>query len=256
VAVVSISADDMLTVSQATNTTFGGTIWLSGTLIKSGAGTLEITGAPTLSNLSSIQVNSGGLRLNVASGSPSVGSGVTATVSSGATLELANSVSAWSSSTNRVNITNNSNSPGLLVSGTHQQVGNIDGSGTTQVNAGSDLTANHVIQSALVIGGTAGSHGLVTIDASDAAGNPLGQSSGFALAGSLTPSGPFGTGGIGYADLSSGGADPGVSLLGSSAVGGNPSSVPEPSTLLLALLSVLGVISTQFARHHLRSQTV
>ena len=31
---------------------------------------------------------------------------------------------------------------------------------------------------------------------------------------------------------------------------------PEPSTLLLALLAVLVVISTQFARHHLRSQTV
>jgi hypothetical protein len=43
---------------------------------------------------------------------------------------------------------------GLVVSGTQQQVGNIDGSGTTQVNAGSDLTANHIVQSALVIGGT------------------------------------------------------------------------------------------------------
>ena len=44
-AVVSISANDTLTVNQATNTTFGGTIWNSGTLIKSGAGTLEVQGA-------------------------------------------------------------------------------------------------------------------------------------------------------------------------------------------------------------------
>jgi hypothetical protein len=52
---------------------------------------------------------------------------------------------------------------------------------------------NHIIQNALIIGGTAGSPGLVTIDASDANGNPLGQSNGFALAGSLAPSGRFGT---------------------------------------------------------------
>ena len=76
----------------------------------------------------------------------SVGAGVTATVASGATLELAGSVSSLSSGANRVNITNSSSSPGILVSGTNQQVGNIDGAGTTQVNAGSDLTANHIIQ--------------------------------------------------------------------------------------------------------------
>jgi hypothetical protein len=48
-----------------------------------------------------------------------------------------------------------------------------DGSGTAQVNAGSDLTANRIIQEALVIGGTKSSPGLVTIDASDVSGNPL-----------------------------------------------------------------------------------
>jgi hypothetical protein len=74
---------------------------------------------------------------------------------------------------NRVNITNNSHSPGILVAGTNQQVGNIDGSGTTRVNAGSDLTADHIIQSALVIGGTSKNPGLVTIDASDSSGNSL-----------------------------------------------------------------------------------
>ena len=71
---------------------------------------------------------------------------------------------------------------------------------------------------------------LVTIDASDASGNPLGQPSGFALAGSLTPSGPFGADGISSATNSPGGADPAVLSPGNSAVGGNPSSVPEPSS--------------------------
>jgi hypothetical protein len=37
---------------------------------------------------------------------------------------------------------------------------------------------------------------------------------------------------------------------------GNASPVPEPSTLALALLAVLGVPMTQFARHHFRCQTV
>jgi autotransporter-associated beta strand protein len=258
-AVVSISPDDMLTVNQATNTTFGGTIWLSGTLIKLGVGTLEITGGPTLSNLSSIQVTSGGLRFNVTSGSTSVGTGVTATVNSGSTLELAGPVSALSSGAIRVNVMNNSTTPGLLVSGTHQQVGNIDGSGTTLLNAGSDLTANHIIQSALVIGGTAGSHGLVTIDASDASGSPLGQLSGLALASSLTPSNPFGTLGMSSANLStadSNSADLAVLAMGKSVGSDNPSSVPEPSTLALALLAVLGVVSMQFVRHHFRWRTV
>jgi hypothetical protein len=87
-----------------------------------------------------------------------------------------------------VNITNNGSPTGILVSGTHQQVGNTIGTGTTQINPGSDLTANRIIQSALLIGGTATSHGLATIAASDASGNPVGAS---ALAGGAGyPSGP------------------------------------------------------------------
>ncbi len=256
-AVVSIGGDDTVTVNQATNTTFGGTIGLSGTLIKSGAGTLEITGAPALSNLSSIQVTSGGLRFNVASGSPFVGTGVTTTVNNGATLELAGSVSTLSNGSNRVNITNDSRAAaGILVSGTHQQVGNIDGSGTTQVNAGASLTADRIIQGSLIIGGTSGSHALVTIDASDASGNPLDVPSGLAVADSLTPSEPFGAGESSSANVSSvgQGADVAAESLGNS-VGSDPSPVPEPSTLLLALLAFLGVVGTQFARYYFQCQT-
>jgi CBS domain-containing protein len=158
--------------------TIGGTFTNnpSASLIVQGNGSLEIDAAPTLGNESSISVGSPSrLKFNVTSGAASIGTGVTATVSSGATLELAGSVSALSSGPHRANITNNSTAPGLIVSGTHQQVGNVDGSGSTQVNAGSDLTANHIIQSAVAIGGTAGSPGLVTITASDSSGNPLGQ---------------------------------------------------------------------------------
>ena len=72
-----------------------------------------------------------------------------------------------------MDIVNSSAAPGVLVSGTNQQVGGIDGSGNTSINAGSDLTANHIIQTTLMIGGTAASAGAVTIAPSDASGEPL-----------------------------------------------------------------------------------
>jgi hypothetical protein len=172
---------------------------------------------------------------------------VTAAVSTGATLELAAEISALSSGSNRANITNSSNLPGLLVSGTHQQVGNIDGSGTTQVNAGSDLMANHIVQSALMIGGTAGNPGLVTIDASDSSGNPLGQSSGFALAGSLQPSAPFASGAPSSSSLDPPSAEGFSGDPIPAGPGADPTAVPEPTTLLLALLglSALGCLRPQ-----------
>jgi fibronectin-binding autotransporter adhesin len=257
---LSIGSGVTLTDNQSSgNTAFQGALINSGTLAKSGTSSLELNSAPTLNSNSVLQVNGGTLRFNFVTGAAAIGTGVTATVASGATLELAGPISALSSGANRVNITNSSNSTGLLVSGTNQQVGNIDGLGTTQVNAGSDLTANHIIQSALIIGGMSGNAALVTIDASDASGNPLGQSSGFALAGSLTPSIPFAVGGMSSASLSNattGSADLANSTTGKSVESNNPAPVPEPSTLLLALLAVLGVVSTQFVRHDFRSQTV
>ena len=238
--------NNMTATFNAVNTTatFAGGFVNNGNsnFVKAGGGTVEIDNAPTLANNSTLSVTTGTLRFNIVSGTPTIGTGVTAVVSSGATLELAGSVSALAKGANRVNITDNSTAPGILVSGTHQQVGNIDGSGTTQVNAGSDLTANHIIQSALVIGGTAKNPGLVTIDASDASGNPLNQSSGFVLAGSLSQSGPFGADGIGSANLSSvAGIDPAALLPGTSAGGGNPSSVPEPASLILLAIGGLAL---------------
>ena len=147
----------------------------------------------------------------------------------------------------------------MSIGGSRRATLAIVGSGKVQVNAGSDLTANHIVQSALVIGGTAGSPGLVTIDASDASGNPLGQPSGLALAASLVHSGPFGEVVNSSASLSSiaaGSTDLAVPAAGNSVGIGNASQVPEPPTLLLALLAVLAVFTTKFVRHYLRFHTI
>jgi hypothetical protein len=94
---------------------------------------------------------------------------------------------------------------------------------------------------------------LVTIDASDASGNPLDQPSGFARVSSLEASSPFGADGINSVNLNSldgGGTELAALSLGNSAVGGNPSPVPEPSTLLLMLLAVSSVIGQRIALRH------
>ena len=221
----------------------------SRTITKSGSGSLEIAAQPNLGAGTATNVSAGTLRFAAASGSPTLGTGVQVNVSGSAVLELAGSLSALAAGVNRANVNNNSSAAvGILVTGTNQVVGAIDGSGTTKVNAGSDLKANRIIQGALVIGGTASSPGLMTIAASDVSGGPLGQSSGLAFAGSLTSSGPFGAGGISFANLNSGVVSELTSLSPSGSVGGGySSSVPEPSTLLLVLVAIAGLAGPRAA---------
>jgi hypothetical protein len=191
------------TFDVANNGTGGGTLRLASlndggaarTITKVNSGTLEIQGASTLTTGTSIKANVGLLRFNNTSGPATVGAGVTATVMSGATLELAGNVSDLSSpspASARVNVINNSKQTSggsLLVSGTNQQVGAVTGTGDTVVNAGASLTANSIVQNALVIGGTNGSAGLVTIAASDASGNPPSSGSGLAVPAPWPPAG-------------------------------------------------------------------
>jgi autotransporter-associated beta strand protein len=263
---VNIAAGKTLSVSQSVDSVFAGNISLAsgatagsgGSLTKSGGAALEIDGAPSLGNNSKINVAVGTLRFNLtpsSSGTVAIGTGVTATISNSAVLELAGTVSALSTGggvpapAGRVHVINNCSTPaGLLISGTNQQVGGIDGTGTTQVNAGSDLTADHIVQSALVIGGTASSHGVVTIAASDQTGKPLGlsQSSGLGIAGSLTPSGPFGDAPFTASGLLPVGAEgfsgdpiPAGQLSGNPKGGSGTSPVPEPATWLLSAVAVL-----------------
>jgi fibronectin-binding autotransporter adhesin len=236
-AIVNVAAGATLTSTGALTTT--------GAFTSVGPGTLEIDGDPTLNDNSHLNLTGGTLRFSAKQGTATIGTGVTVTIATGAILELAGEVAALSSGSNRVNIINNSQQAFggmLLVSGTNQQVGAIDGTGDTVVNDGSDLTANHIIQNALIIGGTSGSHAVVTIDASDAAGNPVGQSSGLTLAGSLVPSGPFGDNVLSSSNLTASGVLSAISsTLSGSDLGGSAAVVPEPTTLILALLGLASV---------------
>ena len=184
-----------LSVASGVTLTSTGVLTNTGTLVfGSGSGTVVVDGAPTLAANSKLQVNSGTLEFNVTSGTASVGSGVTATVASGATLQLAGTVSALSDGSAQtpadgqlVNITNNGSTAsggGLSVTGTNQAVGTIAGTGTTSggattytgdtmTAAGASLTASQILQNSLTIG--AGS--TVTIRPSGSAGSPAASDS-------------------------------------------------------------------------------
>jgi autotransporter-associated beta strand protein len=244
-ATINGSATAVLSVATAANS--------AGGLTKLGAGQLTLTASPAY--LGNTTVSAGTLRFSVTSGTPIIGAGATATVAAGATLELASTVPTLVAGANRTNIfTNGTSAVGLLISGTQQQVGGINGTGITQVSSGSSLTANHIVQNTLSIAGASSSvRGSVTIAPSNSTGNPTielaSSGSGSALAGLLDPDTNLGADSLAAPslmsldgamvgssnDLSSSGANSGDSI--------GQSSVPEPSTWLLfgigALLAVL-----------------
>ncbi|HEV2968641.1 MAG TPA: Ig-like domain-containing protein [Pirellulales bacterium] len=140
-------------------------------LTKIGAGTLTFTEAKSFNG--NMQLDGGSLRFNEPA-TPTFSPGVTVTIMADAQLELAGNISDLTGGSNSVNISNNSTAAaGILVSGTDQLVGIIDGTGNLVVNSGSDLTANSIRQSALIIGGSASAFGMVTIAPSDLDGNAL-----------------------------------------------------------------------------------
>jgi autotransporter-associated beta strand protein len=193
-------------------------------VVKAGSGVWTLSGPNSYSG--GTYVSAGVLRFEIVAATPTIAPGSVATVASGAQIDLAGPISALGTpGGNRTQVFNDSTAPGLLVSGTHQVVGGIDGIGDTLITAGSDLTADHIVQDALLIAGTSLSHGLVTIIASDANGNPL--TSGSALIGLQSSTEPLGWG----ASNSLNG------MIG--AVAG--SAIPEPAAM--TLLIIAGVAS-------------
>jgi PEP-CTERM motif len=183
------------------------------------------------------------------------------TVGAAATLELAGTTSNLSNpatAAQRVHVINSSTQAGgggLIVSGTNQQVGAIDGVGDTVVKASASVTANHIVQTALVIGGTDATHvGLVTIASSDPSGNSL--AGGLAVAGSLDPGSPFGSGSSGSSSGALALDNSSSSSLGApvgGGVGGSGASVPEPSSVLLLLLGGLACLAPVVRRRRAKA---
>ncbi len=137
---------------------------------------MTLEGANNLTG--NLEVDAGTLRFDDTV-APTIAPGVTVNVIGTGTLDLSGFVSAFTGGASGNSITNNSSATsGIVISGTSQVVGNVDGTGTLSVDAGSDLTANHIVENALVIGGTTGNFATVTIDASDASGNSLAAAGG------------------------------------------------------------------------------
>ena len=154
-----------LTVNQTNSEIFAGTLSLASgtnlTVTSSNNSTLTIAGAPTFTGSNMLNVNSGTLAFDVTSGTPTVGTGVTVAVASGATLQLAGSVSALSAGGTSAAV---NNSGTLKVTGTNQTVGVVSGvasvsgpttyDGDTVVGDGmnaANLTATQILQNSLTI---------------------------------------------------------------------------------------------------------
>ena len=242
---VVLGASQSWSAGSANALTVSGSLSLgSTTLTKSGAGVIVLSGVQSFGNNAMVNVSGGTLRYNTTANAASVGSGVTVQVASGAQLELANSGAALNDGTHVANVSNDSQvaGGGLLISGTNQRVGRIQGAGDVVVAAGAILTANSIVQNALNIAGSSGSHGLVTIAPSDASGNPLVELDS-AASGALST---FGTNDALVGALPEIG---GGSSSESSGLPFAPSAVPEPGALLLL---GLGLASLSVAASSLR----
>jgi hypothetical protein len=187
-------------------------------------------------------------------------------VSSSATLQLAGSVSALAAGSNLVNVSNDSQAAagGVLVTAVNQQVGSISGAGSTVVAAGGNLTATSIVQSALVIGGSPGNPGTLTIQASGPTGAPAVSSAATGSTGdsasnsflAYLAAGNFSMPFNGLATESTSAIAP-VGLSGGTfAVPlSGATTVPEPSAGLLALLAVAGLAGARGACRIVRRRT-
>ena len=162
---MSMGGTGTLTLSGSPIETYPGTITANGVAISLDTGATTTSGT-TLGSGSTL-VDGGTLRFNNSGSTSTIGTGVTATIGTGATLELAGTttnLSNPSAAADRVHIVNLSPT---------SFTGTLNESGTVPILAGSDLTANHIIQNALIIGGPTATPSFVTIAAADPLGSSL-----------------------------------------------------------------------------------
>ncbi len=121
-------------------------------IFKDGVGTWILTAANSFTG--GMTVYSGTLRFANTTGTNATVAGV-ATISNGATLELAGTSAGLSQSANVVNNSSGAagTPAGLHVTGTNQLAGTVTGSGNTVVEPGASLTAYQIRQNSLVING-------------------------------------------------------------------------------------------------------
>ena len=170
-AIMPAAAEDQITISG--DLTLGGAA--PALLTKAGAGLLLLAGSQSWAADAKIAVSAGKLRYQLAADKTvSVAAGNRITISPDAILELAGEVAALSDGASYVDVTNNSIAPGLKVlPGAIQQLGGIDGSGTTLVEPGATLVAGSIYQSELLIGGTPEHPGKLVFRSSAGAGAQL-----------------------------------------------------------------------------------
>lgn len=143
-ATISAAASTQLTLGGAAVVASGDTLQFGGT------GTVVAAGSLSLAKNAALQIASGAVQLNPAS-TTTIGSGVTVTVASGATLQLAGTVSALSNASTAT-AANIANGGTLSVLGVAETVATISGAGQTVVQPGANLSANQIMQTALIVG--------------------------------------------------------------------------------------------------------
>lgn len=142
----------VLDVQQAATTiTSTGTLTAqpNATLVKAGAGELQLNGTATYGDNATLQVTAGTLSLNPTA-APTIGTSLSAAVASNATLNLGGTVNPLSNGTTHANVANNGT---LAATTAGKRVGSITGTGVTNVTAtGATLTATEIQQANLNIG--------------------------------------------------------------------------------------------------------
>ena len=125
---------------------------------------LDANGTPGTAHTIQFELPSGPQTINLLTRLPAATDPLTVSLDATQNVTVAlSSASAW----------NNNNYLTVTGAGALTLRGGVEGPGNLTVDAGSSLTASHIVQSALVIGGAAGSPATVTIAASDSSGNPL-----------------------------------------------------------------------------------
>ena len=226
------STTAQINISLGNHTISAPLVIASNTIVNAGTNSLDFQGAQTWNDNTSLSVQSGTLNYAIPSGSTSsVGMNVSLSAAPGATVNVGGAVNPFSDGVHKVAIANGGN---LAVNASGIVTGAVTGTGTTTVAAGAQLTADSIIQAALVIGGTSTSPSTVTIDPSDALGNPLSENGALPLSG--IPSGlandPTEVNGVA------------VSLIGGTSAlpSGESRAVPEPSSLGLALAGLIACV--------------